>query len=126
MPDQEQDVKHISGDVPDFEQMFTAYRKDNLILLHGGFCHFNHRRDNGLTIYSLFSQIPGNGDKMLELLKKMDPQWIRAVCPDDLKSNDWYRPRFNLHETKFSKTGRALNVWQMDFPGASIKKAVIA
>jgi hypothetical protein len=112
----EEEIKHISGDAPDFEQMFTAYKKDNLILLDGGFCHFNHRRDNGLTIYSIFSQRTGMGDKLLELLKKMNPQWIRAVCPQDLKSNTFYESRFELLEVKHSKTGRALNVWQMNFP----------
>lgn len=115
--------KHISGDSPDFEQMFQAMKRDNLILLDGGFCHFNHRRDNGLTIYSIFSQRPGLGVAMLERLKLLKPQWIRAVCPEDLESNIFYAKRFKLLETKLSKTGRRLNVWQIDFPENPTVKA---
>jgi hypothetical protein len=84
------------------------------------FVNFNHRRDNGITIYSIFSQKPGRGAQMLEMIKKMEPQWIRAVCPCDLASNKFYEKRFILQEVKYSKSGRALNVWQMDFPANPI------
>lgn len=108
------EVCHISGDTPDFEQMFQAMQKDNLILMEGAFCHYNARRDGGLTIYSILSYGGGKGDIILEKLKALKPKWIRAVCPQDLGSNAWYEKRFSLIQVKESKTGRKLNVWQIN------------
>jgi hypothetical protein len=116
------DIQHLPTSGPDFEQMFQAMKRDSLILLDGGFCHFNHRRDNGLTIYSIFSQVPGKGQQMLLRLIALKPAWIRAVCPQDLESNQWYEKRFELIATKESKTGRQLNVWQITFPNNPSKK----
>lgn len=105
------EIDHCSSDTVDFEQAFQAYKSSSLIMIDGGFCQFRRLRNGSITIYVIFSSKPGNGLLMLNMLEKLNPTSIRAVCPSDLDANAFYEKYFALDSTKLSKTGRTLNVW---------------
>lgn len=106
------EVEHCGSDTVDFEQAYAAFKSTSLIMIEGGFCQFRRLRNGSITIYVIFSSIPGNGLKMLKMLDSLNPTCIRAVCPQDLESNNFYKKYFELKLVKQSKTGRPLNVWE--------------
>lgn len=97
-----------------FETLWAASKKGELILIDGGFCHWHLRRDGQLTIREIISQKPGQGKRMLAMLKKQPCTSIFAKCPADLASNEWYAKQgFELETTSTTKTGRKVNHWRL-------------
>jgi len=100
-----------------FEILYKASKEKKLILIDGGLCHFNKRKDGQLTILEIISIKTGAGSKMLEMLKKVsDINLIIAKCPSDLESNKWWKKRgFTcIREEKTRTTGRKINVWAFE------------
>lgn len=96
-----------------FNYLYEHSEKGNLILIEGGMCVFNIRRDRQLTIYVIISQKPGAGTKMLNILKEKDCDSIFAKCPVELDSNDWYRKRgFILENCEELSSGKKVNHWR--------------
>jgi hypothetical protein len=109
-----------------FEILYDSAKKEQLILIDGGICQFNLRRDGQLTILAIISIRPGAGSEMLERLKKEEADFIIAKCPADEESNCWYEKKgFKLiREEKTRTTDRKINVWRFDLqqPGLLKKK----
>jgi len=110
---QQEVVAHGAEMGIDFERLFLAMSKKQVLMIEGGFCHYHLRRDRQLTIHVILSNKKGAGYRMLEQLKKQPADMLLARCPVDLESNKWYRAQgFVLKGTQFSKTGREINIWE--------------
>lgn len=97
-----------------FETLYKSSKRNELLSIDGGFCHWHLRRDGQLTIREIISTRPGAGSEMLEQLKQQPAQSIFAKCPIDLESNEWYQKRgFTLESTETTKSGRKLNHWRL-------------
>lgn len=98
-----------------FEQLYDSAKRDELLLIDGGMCHWHLRRDGQLTIREIISLRPGAGRAMLDTLKATPgASCIVAKCPADLASNAWYARRgFALASTEAAKSGRSINVWRL-------------
>lgn len=99
-----------------FEQLHESSKRDELLLIAGGMCHWHLRRDGQLTIREIISQRPGAGAEMLTQLRQVaGAQFILAKCPVDLDSNQWYAKRgFTLSNVEQAKSGRKINVWRLE------------
>lgn len=75
-----------------FETLYESSKRDELLLVDGGFCHWHLRRDGQLTIREIISLKPGQGTLMLNILKSKNPVSIFAKCPVELVSNKWKLP----------------------------------
>lgn len=101
-----------------FETLCASAKKDELILVDGGFCHWHLRRDGQLTIREIIV-LPalrrrGIGTKMLEMLRLQSATSIFAKCPTDLEANNWYGKKgFKIEMTELTKSGRELNHWRL-------------
>lgn len=99
-----------------FETLHESNAKGELLLLAGGYCRWHLRRDGGITIYEILSQVPGVGRAMLDILKQHSAP-ITAKCPADLPANTWYAKRgFALSRVEITPSGRTLNVWKWEPP----------
>lgn len=97
-----------------FETLYESSKRNELLLIDGGFCHWHLRRDGQLTIREIISTRPGAGSEMLEFLRRQSATSIFAICPVDLKANEWYAKKgFVLEETTTTKTGRRVNHWRL-------------
>ena len=98
-----------------FENLYESSKRNELLLVENGICHWHLRRDGQLTIREIISQRPGAGSEMLERLKRVPGATsILAKCPVDLHSNGWYYRRgFVLEKVEFAKSGRGINVWRL-------------
>ncbi len=97
-----------------FESLYESAEKGELILIDGGYCRWHLRKDGTITIYEILSARPGAGSAMLNQLKLLGKP-IRAKCPDDLPSNNWYMRRgFRLDKFEITPSGRRLNVWRLE------------
>lgn len=99
-----------------FEQLHESAKRNELLLVDGGMCHWHLRRDGQLTIREIIATRPGAGSEMLERLRQVaGAKFILAKCPVDLASNAWYAKRgFVLSHTEQAKSGRIINVWRME------------
>lgn len=99
-----------------FEQLHESSKRDELLLIDGGMCHWHLRRDGQLTIREIISQRPGAGVEMLARLRQVvGAQFILAKCPVDLVSNEWYAKRgFIVSHVEQAKSGRKINVWRLE------------
>jgi hypothetical protein len=97
-----------------FETLYESAKRNELLLVDGGFCHWHLRRDGQLTIREIIAIRKGAGYEMLCRLKKVEGATsLLAKCPKDLDSNDWYRRQgFKLKKIETTKTGREVNVWR--------------
>lgn len=94
-----------------FESLQESAANGELLLIAGGYCRWHLRRDGIITIYEIIATRRGAGSEMLAVLKAHGKP-IRAKCPADLPSNEWYRKRgFALADTEITKSGRKLNIW---------------
>lgn len=97
-----------------FETLHESSKRDELLLIDGGFCHWHLRKDNQLTIREIISIKPGAGSKMLEILKTKSAHSIFAKCPEDLQANNWYQKKgFILEGIETTKSGRKLKLWRL-------------
>lgn len=98
-----------------FESLYESAKRNELLLIDGGFCNWHLRRDGQLTIREIISTRPGAGFEILETLKRVKGAGcIFAKCPIELDSNDWYSRRgFTLEGQETTKTGRTLNLWRL-------------
>ena len=98
-----------------FETLYDSSKRGELLLIDGGFCHWHLRRDRQLTIREIISTRTGAGREMLvRLMDVPGAEFIFAKCPTDLESNGWYEHvGFELVGIETTKTGRALNLWQL-------------
>lgn len=97
-----------------FETLYESSKRNELLLIDGGFCHWHLRRDGQLTIREIISTKPGSGSAMLKELKNKPAASIFAKCPVDLEANKWYQRRgFVLENIETTKTGRWLNHWRL-------------
>lgn len=98
-----------------FEQLFSAEKNGELILVEGGILDYHLRKDGQATIHIIISQKKGAGKKMLNMLiEKANPIMVVAKCPDDLDSNGWYaKMGFKKIEVSKAKTGREINTWML-------------
>lgn len=100
-----------------FEELLTAAKQKELILLNGGMCSFHLCRNGRLTIYNILilpeKEGKGTGTKILDILKKVkNAKYLTAKCPADLPANKWYEKRgFTLFKTEKTKNGREVNRW---------------
>lgn len=99
----------------DFEILYTALKKKELILLDGAMCRFHKRRDGQVTIHVILSNKPGNGRRIIELLKSLPGTTsIFAKCPSTLESNGFYRHMgFYLECEEVLRTGTIVNHWRL-------------
>ena len=97
-----------------FDALYDSAKRNELLLVDGGICHFHIRRDGQLTIREIISTKPGAGSIMLEILKKKSAESIFAKCPEELESNTWYLKKgFILEESSFTKSGKKLNHYRL-------------
>jgi hypothetical protein len=97
-----------------FEQLYESAKRNELLIISGGFCHWHLRRDRQLTIREIISTRSGAGLEMLDFLKQQPATSIFAICPIDLESNSWYAKNgFVLEDTTATKTGRRVNHWRL-------------
>lgn len=97
-----------------FEQLYESAKRNELLLIEGGFCHWHLRLDGQLTIREIISIRKGAGSEMLEILKLEPAKSIFAKCPADLEANSWYLKKdFELEATEITKSGRKLNHWRL-------------
>lgn len=98
-----------------FETLYESAKRNELMLIEGGFCHWHLRRDGQLTIREIISVKPGAGRAMLNSLKQTPGAVsIFAKCPVELEANSWYARRgFVLEGTETTKTGKGLNLWRL-------------
>lgn len=98
-----------------FETLYESSKRNELLLIDGGFCHWHLRRDGQLTIREIISTRPGAGSEMLAKLKKCKSATsIFAKCPIDLEANDWYAKKgFKCEGEEITKTGRRLFLWRL-------------
>jgi GNAT superfamily N-acetyltransferase len=77
-----------------FSELWASAQKKRLILVDGGMCRFNFRRDLVLVIYDIIvlpeRQGEGIGSRILKYLETLRPIAIEAKCPENLESNKWY------------------------------------
>lgn len=98
-----------------FETLYKAAKRDELLLMDGGFCHWHLRRDGQLTIREIISIRKGAGSEMLEWLKRVEGATsLFAKCPVDLPASEWWeRCGFVCEGEEISRTGRKLNLWRL-------------
>lgn len=101
-----------------FNHLYESAKRDELILIDGGMCHYHVRRDGQLTIREVISLRPGAGTEMLEMLKeigiKKKLNSIFAKCPEHLESNDWYHRRgFAFEGAEVTRSGGKVNHWRL-------------
>jgi hypothetical protein len=98
-----------------FETLWESAKRNELLLVEGGFCHWHLRRDGQLTIREIISTRPGAGSEMLEQLRQTPGALsVFAKCPIDLEANSWYaRKDFTLEGIETTRTGRQLNLWRL-------------
>jgi hypothetical protein len=98
-----------------FETLYESSKRNELLLIAGGFCHWHLRRDGQLTIREIISTRPGAGSEMLAQLKAVTgAASLFAKCPVELEANEFYRRRgFELEGQETTKTGRVLKLWRL-------------
>lgn len=97
-----------------FETLHESAKRNELLLIDGGFCHWHLRRDGQLTIREIISTKAGAGSKMLDILKTKDAHSVFAKCPEDLEANKWYEKKgFILEGIEVTKSGRKLKLWRL-------------
>jgi hypothetical protein len=96
-----------------FDALYESAKRNELLLVDGGFCHWHLRRDGQLTIREIIATKKGSGSKMLSELKNVfGVKFILARCPSDLPSNAWYKNKgFTLDRMEKTKNGKELNIW---------------
>jgi hypothetical protein len=99
-----------------FDQLFEALKRNELIMISGGFCRWHLRQDGQITIYEIISNRRGAGQQMLRILKEVPgAKSIFAKCPTDLEANGWYERRgFELEDVETTRTGRMVNCWRLN------------
>jgi GNAT superfamily N-acetyltransferase len=102
-----------------FESLMESARRDELILVDGGLCHWHLRRDGQLTIREIIvlprKRGQGIGTVMLEQLKQVSgARSIFAKCPRDLEANMWYEAKgFTEEKAERTASGRVLRCWRL-------------
>jgi len=87
--------------------------KEIIVVPRAAICHFHLRRDGWITIYTLISQISGDGKRLLKNILTRGP--VRLKCPVNLAANGFYRHlggRLVRQEAPRSSRRRTLNVWE--------------
>ena len=103
-----------------FEALNDSMDRGELILLNGAMCRFHHRRDGQITIHEILVnpsiRRSGWGSCLLGMLReRRGAKCIVAKCPTDLDASGWYpKVGFRLTRTETTRSGRVLNVWQLD------------
>lgn len=99
-----------------FETLYASSKNNELLLVENAFCRWHLRKDGQLTIHEIISLQPGQGKKLLSILKKVpNALCIVAKCPKDLKANEWYAKQgFIKISEEITKTGRVLFVWKLN------------
>lgn len=101
-----------------FEALWDSAQRGELLLVEHGMCHWHLRRDGQLTIREVIVTQPrsGIGAAMLATLRQTEgATCIVAKCPVELSANAWYaRQGFAHVTTEQTRSGRAINVWQLD------------
>lgn len=98
-----------------FETLWDAAKRNELLLVENGFCHWHLRRDGQLTIREIISTQLGTGSKILNELKQVPGATsLFAKCPADLDANEWYEKRgFFLEGEETTRSGRQLKLWRL-------------
>lgn len=98
-----------------FETLYESAKRNELLLVAGGMCHWHLRRDGQLTIREIISTRPGAGSAILARLRETPGAVsVFAKCPVELDANGWYQRRgFVLEGTETTKSGRTLNLWRL-------------
>ena len=102
-----------------FEVLSAAAKRDELILVGGGLCHWHLRRDGQLTIREIIVLPPARGKGIgRTMLRKLcvvpGATSIVAKCPADLDANSWYEQMgFEHVGTHTTKSGREVFTWRM-------------
>ena len=98
-----------------FETLYESAQRGELLLIHGGMCHWHLRQDGQLTIREIISTRPGAGQEMLTNLRfQQGATSIFAKCPSDLPANEWYEKHgFVLERIETTKTGRIMHCWRL-------------
>jgi hypothetical protein len=97
----------------DFNVLYDAMRRDELILLEGAMCRFHKRKDGSITIHSILSYKKGMGTRIIEMLIAMKPVSIFAKCPVEFSSNMFYEKLgFLLERVEQTSKGKRINHWR--------------
>ena len=103
-----------------FETLWESAKRNELILLGGGFCHWHLRKDGQITIREIIvlpeKQGIGIGTAILEKLRGVkNAKCIFSKCPADLPANSWYETKgFRLVNTETAASGRKINHWTLE------------
>lgn len=98
-----------------FEALHDSAKRGELLLIDGGYCRWHLRRDGQLTILEIISLRRGAGLELLNRLLLVGARCIVAKCPADLSANNWYERRgFRCVDYETSRSGRMINVWQLE------------
>lgn len=94
-----------------FSALWESAKKEELLLIEGGYCRFHIRRDGVLKIYEIISTKKGAGTQLLQLLQEKGRD-IEAKCPKEYESNKWYQKKgFQLQ-----KQDDRFNTWVLYSP----------
>lgn len=107
-----------------FGPLYESSRRNELLLIDGGFCHWHLCKRNDprrkieagqITIREIISTRPGAGSEILTRLKATPGATsLFARCPADLESNAWYARRgFVCERQEKTLSGKVLNLWRL-------------
>jgi GNAT superfamily N-acetyltransferase len=101
-----------------FEALHDSLKRNELILVEGGYCRFHQKKNGSIVIYELMVlphyRNKGIATSILEHLKALNPTYIEAKCPEDLPANTWYKNRgFKADSLYVTSSSRTLIVWKM-------------
>lgn len=96
-----------------FQTLHDSYKRNELILIDGGFCRFREKKDGSIVIYEIFSTKKGSGKKIIDSLLGKTDSYIQLKCPIDLPSNGFYKHlNFEHIGTEITPKGNKLNIWR--------------
>jgi len=103
-----------------FERLWESAKRNELILVDGGLCHWHLRTDGQITVREMIvlpdRQRQGIGSRMLYMLRQQtQASNIYLKCPSDLAANGWYEHKgFKFAGEETSATGRRMTCWRLD------------
>jgi ribosomal protein S18 acetylase RimI-like enzyme len=104
-----------------FETLMDGMKKEEVLFVNGGMCHWHLRKDGQITIYEIMVMPgfrgQGIGTSMIDRLKAINGATsIFVKCPADLPANGWYyHYGFSLEGEETTKSGRGLKLWRLSF-----------
>ncbi len=115
-----------------FEVLNDAANRYELLLVHGGLCHYHLRRDGILTIREILV-LPGQRGQgigsglLVKLAAVPGAVALLARCPADLPSNHFWENRgFRKVAEEWTKSNRRIIVWRLELNLSTVPPAILA